>query len=113
MSPPVLQVEQLTKKYGLDQDKPAKEQLYLASVLLANSEKTTNPPARFAMLRMATDLAVTWGDAKLAVSAIDTIDRDFQIDAIQEKTTSGLGITCAIPPIFEAYATLPSLGETS
>ena len=34
------------------------------------------------------------------------IGRDTEIAWIQEKTTSGLGITCAIPPIFGAYATL-------
>jgi hypothetical protein len=71
-----------------DADTPSK-QLALAGRLVDEAVKTDDDPAaRFALLRMAREMAVRAGDAELIVRAVDETALHFEIDAAATKKSA-------------------------
>ncbi|HLX60889.1 MAG TPA: hypothetical protein VKX17_06365 [Planctomycetota bacterium] len=59
----------------------------LARELLSNARGTDNDPAgKFVLLRESKDIAALAGDAATALQAIEAMDKDFSVDALQLKT---------------------------
>lgn len=65
--------------------KTVSERQALAAKLLKKAQTSTDPDNRYALLKVARDIAVKAGDAELAVAAIEETAGEFDVDAYRLK----------------------------